>query len=76
VITAMDVPEIDVFFVDIVDPYWNNLGMKGLGEPPRIALAAAVANAIYNATGVRFRDIPITPAKILEGLAARKEGGS
>ncbi|KPK91645.1 hypothetical protein AMJ80_07185 [bacterium SM23_31] len=76
VITAMDVPEIDVFFVDIVDPYWNNLGMKGLGEPPRIALAAAVANAIYNATGVRFRDIPITPDKILEGLAARKEGGS
>ena len=76
VITAMDVPEIDVIFVDIVDPYRNNLGMKGLGEPPRIGLAAAIANAIYNATGFRFRDIPITPDKILEGLAARKEGGS
>ncbi len=72
VITSQDAPEIDVVFVDIVDPYRNNLGIKGLGEPPRVGFAAALANAVYNAIGVRVRDLPITPDKILEGLATRK----
>lgn len=76
VVTAMDAPEIDVTFVDIIDEHRNNLGMKGLGEPARIGLPAALANAVYNATGVRVRDLPITPDKILDGIALRKEGGS
>ncbi len=76
VVTSRDAPEIDVTFVDIVDPYRNNLGMKGLGEPTRVGFAAAFSNAVYNATGVRTRDLPITPDKILSGLAAGKEGRS
>ncbi|MCH7781481.1 xanthine dehydrogenase family protein molybdopterin-binding subunit [candidate division KSB1 bacterium] len=73
VLTAMDAPEIDVTFVDIIDTR-NNLGMKGIGEPIRVGLPAAIANAVYNASGVRIRDLPITPDKILNAL--RLEGGS
>jgi xanthine dehydrogenase YagR molybdenum-binding subunit len=76
VLTAMDAPEMDIVFVDIIDEENNNLGMKGLGEPSRVGLTAAIANAVYNATGVRVRDLPITPDKILDGIAARQEGGS
>ncbi|MCH8287367.1 xanthine dehydrogenase family protein molybdopterin-binding subunit [candidate division KSB1 bacterium] len=70
----MDAPEIEVTFIDIIDEHRNNLGMKGLGEPARVGLTAAIANAVYNASGVRIRDLPITPDKILNAL--RLEGGS
>ena len=72
--TSMDIPEIEVFFVDMVDPRINNLGTKGLGEPPRIPIAAAIANAVYNAIGVHVREIPMTPDKVLQALR-RKEVG-
>ncbi|MGD2294916.1 MAG: xanthine dehydrogenase family protein molybdopterin-binding subunit [Candidatus Aminicenantes bacterium] len=72
--TSQDIPEIVPLFVDIVDPYMNNLGTKGLGEPPRIPPAAAIANAVYNAIGVHLRDIPMTPDKVLHALK-RKEVG-
>lgn len=48
-------------------------GAKGLGEPALAPTAAAIANAIYAAVGVRVKAFPITPEKILEGLR-RKEG--
>lgn len=70
--TSMDIPEIVPIFVDIVDPRINNLGAKGLGEPPRIPISAAIANAVYNAIGVHIREIPMTPDKVLEALK-RKE---
>jgi xanthine dehydrogenase YagR molybdenum-binding subunit len=73
--TAADVPEILPIFVDLVDPRINNLGTKGLGEPPRIPISAAVANAVYNAIGVHLREIPMTPDKVLKVLQ-RKEVGS
>jgi CO/xanthine dehydrogenase Mo-binding subunit len=66
--TALDVPEIDVTAVDMVDPACNNLGAKGLGEPPIIPSAPAIANAIYNATGLRIRALPISPKMILDAL--------
>ena len=44
-------------------------GGIGIGEPPTIPTAAAIANAVYNAIGVRMRDLPITPDKILKALA-------
>jgi xanthine dehydrogenase YagR molybdenum-binding subunit len=72
--TSLDIPETTVIFVDVSDPYINNLGTKGLGEPPRIPSSAAVANAVYNAIGVHPREIPMTPPRVLQALEA-KEGG-
>ncbi|MBA7553373.1 Nicotinate dehydrogenase medium molybdopterin subunit [subsurface metagenome] len=72
--TSLDIPEIIPIVVDMVDPRINNLGAKGLGEPPRIPPAGAIANAVYNAIGVHVREIPMTPDKILQALK-RKEVG-
>ena len=66
--TSMDIPEIVPLFVDIVDPRINNLGTKGLGEPPRIPASAVIANAVYNAIGVHIREIPMTPDRVLQAL--------
>ena len=62
------IPEIDALAVNIPDPVANNLGVKGVGEPPMIPTPAAIANAVANALGVRILDLPITPGKILEAL--------
>ena len=72
--TSLDVPMIEPIILDSVDPVMNSLGMKGLGEPPRVASHAAIANAIHNATGVWTRELPITPDKVLEALKKGKEG--
>lgn len=72
--TSMDIPEIVPVFVDLVDPRINNLGTKGLGEPPRIPISAAVANAVYNAIGVHLREIPMTPDKVLKALKTGEAG--
>jgi xanthine dehydrogenase YagR molybdenum-binding subunit len=56
----LDVPEIDVIFVDEVDPHVNQVGVKGIGEIGITGMAAAIANAVYHATGKRVRDLPIT----------------
>ncbi len=61
--TVWEMPEILGTFVETNDPF-GPYGAKGIGEPPIIAVAPAVANAIYNACGVRFREIPITPVRI------------
>ena len=67
--TVMDTPEIVVRFIDAPDRKANNLGAKGLGEPPIIPAAAAIANAVANATGARIRHSPMTRARVLEALA-------
>jgi CO/xanthine dehydrogenase Mo-binding subunit len=68
--TVKDVPaKITVKFVDRPDRRANNLGVKGLGEPPIIPTAAAIANAVANATGARVRHAPLTRARVLEALA-------
>lgn len=66
--TVRDVPKITVRFIDDPDTKANNLGAKGLGEPPIIPLPAAVANAVANAIGVRIRTAPITRQRVLEAL--------
>lgn len=66
--TVRDVPEIVVRFVERPDRRANNMGAKGLGEPPIIPTAGAVANAIANATGARVRTSPMTPGRVLEAL--------
>ncbi len=61
-----DVDDIDVIFVDEPDPEVTPLGVKGLGEIGIVGTAAAIANAIYHATGKRVRSLPITIDKLLE----------
>jgi xanthine dehydrogenase YagR molybdenum-binding subunit len=60
-----DVHDIQVIFVDEPDEIINPMGIKGLGEIGIVGVAAAIANAIYHATGKRVRDLPITLDKIL-----------
>ena len=72
--TSMDMPEIVPLFADMIDPRINNLGNKGLGEPPRIPSSAAVANAVYNAVGIHLREIPMTPDKVLKALRSKETG--
>jgi xanthine dehydrogenase YagR molybdenum-binding subunit len=63
-----DVHEIDVQFVDIPDEHFNTLGCRGVGEigiTGITGIAAAIADAVYHATGKRVRDLPITPDKLL-----------
>ena len=59
-----DVHDIKVIFVDEPDSIINPLGMKGVGEIGIVGVAAAVANAVYHATGKRVRDLPITLDKL------------
>jgi xanthine dehydrogenase YagR molybdenum-binding subunit len=60
-----DIPAIDVLFIDEPDPHFNALGCRGAGELPMVGVAAAIANAVFNATGRRVRSLPITPDKLL-----------
>lgn len=60
-----DVDRLEAVFVDERDPHVNPLGVKGLGEVALVGVAAAIANAVYHATGKRVRDLPITPEKLL-----------
>jgi xanthine dehydrogenase YagR molybdenum-binding subunit len=60
-----DVHDIEVIFVDEPDEVINPLGIKGLGEIGIVGVAAAIANAVYHATGKRVRDLPITLDKLL-----------
>jgi xanthine dehydrogenase YagR molybdenum-binding subunit len=60
-----DVHEIDVIFVEEHDTIVNPLGAKGLGEIGIVGVAAAIANAVFHATGKRIRDLPITLDKLL-----------
>ncbi|HJO81162.1 MAG: molybdopterin-dependent oxidoreductase [SAR202 cluster bacterium] len=71
--TVMDYPDFEVVFADVVDPV-GPYGAKGLGEPPSVGVAPAVANAIFDATGLQVRDLPITPDRILGLLDASERG--
>jgi xanthine dehydrogenase YagR molybdenum-binding subunit len=71
--TIADVPEIVTDLVDAPDPHLTNLGSKGLGEPPIIPTAAAIANAIRDATGADVRSLPITREEMLRALGAARE---
>ena len=60
-----DCPKIEVTFLDYPDYHLNALGARGVGEIGMAGVAAAVANAVYHATGKRIRDLPITVDKLL-----------
>ncbi|MFF2409908.1 xanthine dehydrogenase family protein molybdopterin-binding subunit [Streptomyces sp. NPDC058092] len=63
-----DVPDIEVDWIDEVDPHLNPMGSKGIGEIGIVGAAAAVGNAVRHATGVRLRSLPITPDTLLPYL--------
>jgi CO/xanthine dehydrogenase Mo-binding subunit len=69
--TAIDAPEIEAILIEGNEPS-GPFGAKGVGEAVNIATAPAILNAIHNATGVRIRDLPATPERIL--LALKKAG--
>ena len=71
--TIADVPEIVTDLVDEPDPHLTNLGSKGLGEPPIVPVAAAIANAIRDATGADVRSLPITREEMLRALREAEE---
>ncbi|MGH2933146.1 MAG: xanthine dehydrogenase family protein molybdopterin-binding subunit [Gaiellaceae bacterium] len=73
--TIADVPEIVCEFVDAPDTHLTNLGSKGLGEPPIVPIAAAIANAIRDATGADVHELPISREEMLRALreAEKKE---
>lgn len=70
--THADVPNVDAFFLPELDDKANPLKSKGLGELGICGAGASVANAIYNATGIRIRDYPMTLDKVLKGLEERE----
>jgi xanthine dehydrogenase molybdenum-binding subunit len=66
-VTAPEIPEMDVSFIETMDGEGPQ-GAKGIGEAPAICMAAAVANAIYNATGTRIYALPFTPENVYRAL--------
>jgi xanthine dehydrogenase YagR molybdenum-binding subunit len=60
-----DVHDIDVIFVEEPDDLVNPMGIKGIGEIGIVGVAAAIANAVFHATGKRVRDLPITLDKVI-----------
>lgn len=60
-----DIHEVETLFVEEDDPIVNPLGVKGMGELGMVGIPAAIANAVFHATGRRFRELPITPDKLL-----------
>jgi CO/xanthine dehydrogenase Mo-binding subunit len=72
ILTAADMPRLAVRFIETVDTE-GPFGAKGLGESGVIPVSAAVANAVKKAIGVRFTELPITPARVREALAHRSD---
>jgi xanthine dehydrogenase YagR molybdenum-binding subunit len=64
VVSNADIEQIDVHWIDEVDPHVNAMGSKGIGEIGIVGVSAAIANAVYAATGVRVRDLPIRLDKL------------
>ena len=67
ILSFADLPDIKAHFIETDEPS-SAYGNKSMGEPPCIAPAVAIRNAIYDATGVAINDIPITPQRVYEGL--------
>jgi CO/xanthine dehydrogenase Mo-binding subunit len=73
--SALDLPEIEAVIVEVPDEE-GPFGARGIGEPPILAFAPAVANAIYDAVGVRITSLPITAEKVRQALRARRQGNT
>ena len=71
---TLDVPMIDCVVIEVPNPR-HPYGLRGVGEAPIIPPLAALSNAIYQATGVRMRKLPMSPTAILAALAEEKDQG-
>lgn len=71
---SLDMPPIRTILLETAPDPGGPFGAKGIGEDPIIAIGPAIANAIYDAIGVRFRHYPITPEQVLEALTRRGQG--
>ncbi|MBK3629887.1 molybdopterin-dependent oxidoreductase, partial [Streptomyces sp. MBT49] len=71
-----DVPDVEAHWIEEDDPHLNPLGGKGIGEIGIVGTAAAVGNAVHHATGIRFREPPLTPDRVLTGLLEDHRSGS
>ena len=69
-----DIPKIEVMLINT--PEQRQRGVIGIGEPPTVSTAAAIANAVRNATGVTIRSLPLTPAKVLQAIEQERAGGT
>jgi len=69
---ALDLPMIDPIIVEVANPD-HPYGVRGIGEPPIVPTAAAVANAIYRATGIRMNKLPMNPPRIMEALSEKSK---
>ncbi len=70
--TSLDVPMIEAVMVEVANPF-HPYGVRGVGEVPIVPPAGAIANAIYDAVGVRLTELPMSPAVVLEALWAKQE---
>ena len=73
--TALDTPDIEAFIVESIDPE-GPYGAKEAGEGPLHSSIPALGNAIYDAVGIRLRDLPFTPGKVLSALREQREAGA
>jgi CO/xanthine dehydrogenase Mo-binding subunit len=73
--TSLDLPMLDTVIVEVANPS-HPYGVRGVGETPIIPPLAAVANALYKATGVRFTRLPMSPGRVLEGLWTNNGGAA
>ncbi|HVL25194.1 MAG TPA: xanthine dehydrogenase family protein molybdopterin-binding subunit [Thermomicrobiales bacterium] len=74
--TIADVPPIEHAAVDVPDPEANPTGAKGIGEPPLVPTAPAIANAVFDAVGIRVLDAPISRHRLLDLLTTQREHAS
>jgi CO/xanthine dehydrogenase Mo-binding subunit len=72
--TVADVPEIVHARMGVADPAANDTGAKGIGEPPLVPTAPAIANAVFDAVGVRIRHAPLSRRRLVEALAQQRGG--
>ncbi|GAA3063564.1 hypothetical protein GCM10020254_04360 [Streptomyces goshikiensis] len=72
--TNADVPAIEAHWIDEHDKHLNPMGSKGIGEIGIVGAAAAIGNAVCQATGRRLRELPLTPDRVLAALDAGPEG--
>jgi hypothetical protein len=72
-LTSLDMPEVHTEFVEDPDPA-GPFGAKEVGQGPLLPMMPAVANAVYDAVGVRIHEVPITPEKIVKALADKAAG--
>jgi xanthine dehydrogenase molybdenum-binding subunit len=70
--SALEMPPIEIIPVEEPDPV-GPFGNKGVGESATVAIAPSIANAVYNAVGIRITELPMTPEKILLALEAKNK---